>query len=64
MRLETSHQKEGHLVCVSSTFSTKSIPDALSRDMEAAELSDSAVLAFCVDITKSNSLLMSSCTAA
>ena len=46
------------------SMDTGSIPDALSRDMEAAELSDSALLAFCVDITKSNSLLMSSCTAA
>ena len=39
-------------------------PDALSLDMEAAELSDSAEEAFCADVTKSSNLLSSSWTAA
>ena len=39
-------------------------PEALSRDMEAAEPSDSAMEAFCADMTKSSNLLSSSWTAA
>lgn len=39
-------------------------PEALSRDMEAAELSDSAEEAFCADVIKSSNLLSSSWTAA